>query len=120
MPEKMILVHPRDPADDTILAIIYPTGRIGGTDDPALVARLRAALNAPGATGYDPVFSGSLRGPAANYPGDSLEWATVVQCRLLDLGLTGETVGYAWPPLDEFPPDATPSDRLSSSQDRCQ
>ena len=73
--EPHIIVH--GPDDGACLAVIHADGHISGTDDPALVLRLRAALS-----DVAPV------GPAPS----PLEWACTVLAALKRHSLRGRAV----------------------------
>lgn len=93
-----------DVADAPVLAVIIPPDRVLGTDDAALVGRIRDALADDRPVWYDPIFQGTLVGPATAHDAESLAWVITVAAGLVRQGLAADPIGWAWPEYMDDPP----------------
>ena len=95
--DQYIEVRRRQDTDDAPpLAVIYPPDRIEGTDDPAVLGDIRAALSErrggvlPTAGGW---FGWVSASPRKHHP-HSLRWAIAVHIALSRRGYRCRAVGY--------------------------
>lgn len=107
MEDRLIAVYALDDKTGTdLLAVIYPSGRVGATDDLELLRRVRAALTDPTASISIPPDYRAVRGPASDHEPASEDWVIAVCVGLVYQGLRGEPVGFG--PVGPGEPDVYP------------
>lgn len=107
MESRFITVYGLDDEEGKdVLAVIYPSGRVGGTDDADLLRRVRAALADTTVSLSIPPDYRLVRGPASSHEPASEDWAIATCVGLVYQGLRGELVGF--PPVGPDYPDITP------------